>query len=565
MMMTVLDADTSSLSKTVGPEHVAGQTRLADRWAGPVQWIALGLIVVSVIATARLLPVAQAVQMLRSWVADAGIWGPLVYALVYGVATVLFVPGSAMTLAAGAVFGLWIGTLTVSAGSTLGAALAFLVARYLARERVAAKAARHPRFGAIDRAVGKEGWKIIALLRLSPVVPFNLSNYIYGLTAVRFGPYVLASWAGMLPGTFMYVYAGYAAARGLEAATGAAPGTGLTTWLQLLIGLAATVAVTVYVTRLAMRAIREQVVADGPAAPQSTEQAPAPPHRWSWRTTLLTLVALGSAGGAAYAHLHPDRLRGLFGPPRVTLREAYADESGSATFDHSAFDALLRKYVDADGWVDYAGLKRESARLRAYIDALAAAPFGKLGRDEKLALLINAYNAFTLQLILEHYPLKSIRDIPAARRWNDVRWKIGPLTVSLDQIEHEQIRPKFREPRIHFALVCAAVGCPKLRNEAYTAARLDAQLDDQMRYAHTHDRWFHYDPQQNVLYLTRLYKWYGGDFKQVAGSVLEFAARYAPDLRRALDAGRKPTIRWLEYDWKLNDVRNRPENPSEKP
>jgi hypothetical protein len=96
-----------------------------------------------------------------------------------------------------------------------------------------------------------------------------------------------------------------------------------------------------------------------------------------------------------------------------------------------------------------------------------------MGRNEKLALLINAYNAFTLKLIVERLPVQSILDIPAAERWDAVRWKVGGQVWSLKQIEHEQIRPKFTEPRVHFALVCAAVGCPPLRNEAYDASRLD--------------------------------------------------------------------------------------------
>lgn len=102
-------------------------------------------------------------------------------------------------------------------------------------------------------------------------------------------------------------------------------------------------------------------------------------------------------------------------------------------------------------------------------------------------MLINAY---TIQLILDHYPLASIQDIPGDQRWDAVRWRVGPHTWSLNQIDHEQIRPKCAEPRIHFALVCAAVGCPPLRNEAYTAARLEEQLAGQSAYVHSHPRWF---------------------------------------------------------------------------
>ena len=130
----------------------------------------------------------------------------------------------------------------------------------------------------------------------------------------------------------------------------------------------------------------------------------------------------------------------------------------------------------------------------------------------------------------------------------------GGNVWSLNQIEHEQIRPKFVEPRIHFVLVCAAVGCPPLRNEAYEAKRLDEQLAEQTEYVHAHSTWFQFDADANVVRLTKLYNWYGGDFEQVAGDVLQFAARYSPELKQALANDALPRIEWLPYDWKLNSV-----------
>jgi hypothetical protein len=244
----------------------------------------------------------------------------------------------------------------------------------------------------------------------------------------------------------------------------------------------------------------------------------------------------------------------------LTLQAAYQHKSQGRSFDHSAFDALLRKHVDKDGWVDYEGLLRQAASLDIYIAALANAPFADMGRDEKLSLLINAYNAFTLRLILDHYPVKSIKDIPSAKRWDAKRWRLGPMTLSLNQIEHEQIRPKFAEPRIHFALVCAAIGCPKLRNEAYQAQRIEEQLEDQTRYVHSHDRWFRYQPGAKDVRLTKLYDWYGSDFEQVAGSVIQFAARYSVPLKMAMNEGTKPRIKWLDYDWTLNDRKTNAES-----
>ncbi len=154
------------------------------------------------------------------WVQGIGPWGAVLFAAAYVPAAVLFVPGSLLTLGAGFVFGLAKGTVIVSLGSTAGAAAAFLVARSLAHDWVARRIARRPTLAAIGRAVETEGFKIVLLTRLSPVLPFNLLNYAFGLTAVPFRTYVLASWIGMLPGTIMYVYLGSAAKSLADAAVG---------------------------------------------------------------------------------------------------------------------------------------------------------------------------------------------------------------------------------------------------------------------------------------------------------------------------------------------------------
>ncbi|MCG8510963.1 MAG: TVP38/TMEM64 family protein, partial [Rhodospirillales bacterium] len=180
--------------------------------------------IVAILAMVRVLPVDRLVDMVATWVQGLGILGILIFALIYVVAAVLMLPGAALTLAAGAIFGLVWGTVAVSIGATLGAAAAFLIARYLAREKVARKLENYPKFKAVDRAVSEGGWKIVALLRLSPAVPFNLQNYLYGLTAIRFWTCVLTSWAAMLPGTFMYVYLGYIGRAGVAAASGEAQG-----------------------------------------------------------------------------------------------------------------------------------------------------------------------------------------------------------------------------------------------------------------------------------------------------------------------------------------------------
>ena len=187
-----------------------------------------------------------------------GIAGIFIFIGVYAVATVLMAPGSILTIGAGFAFGLWKGFLAVSAGATLGASLAFLVARFIAREKIEAITRRNETFRKIDNAIGKQGAKLIFLLRLSPIIPFNLSNYFYGLTAVKFWPYVLASWIGMMPGTFLYVYIGTAGKAAASAAAGGeAMKHGWQYWTFMSVGLVATIIVTIWVTKIARNALRK--------------------------------------------------------------------------------------------------------------------------------------------------------------------------------------------------------------------------------------------------------------------------------------------------------------------
>src|SRR6266849_2953733 len=183
--------------------------------------ITLIAIVIALFLAMRFLPVQQWLRSFNDWVGQMGTAGIFIFIGVYAVATVLMAPGSILTIGAGFAFGLWKGFLAVSAGATLGASLAFLVARFIAREKIEAIARRNETFRKIDNAIGQQGAKLIFLLRLSPVIPFNFSNYFYGLTAVKFWPYVLASWIGVLPGTVLYVYCGTVGKAGVQAASGA--------------------------------------------------------------------------------------------------------------------------------------------------------------------------------------------------------------------------------------------------------------------------------------------------------------------------------------------------------
>jgi uncharacterized membrane protein YdjX (TVP38/TMEM64 family) len=220
--------------------------------------IALLAIIIALFLAMRFLPVQQWLRSFSDWVGEMGAAGIFIFILVYAVATVLMAPGSILTIGAGFAFGLWKGFVAVSAGATLGASLAFLVARFIAREKIEAIAQRNEKFRNIDSAIGKRGTKLIFLLRLSPVIPFNLSNYFYGLTAVRFWPYVLASWIGMIPGTFLYVYIGTAGKAAAEAAAGSElMKHGWQYWIFISVGLAATIAVTIWVTKIARDSLRK--------------------------------------------------------------------------------------------------------------------------------------------------------------------------------------------------------------------------------------------------------------------------------------------------------------------
>lgn len=193
------------------------------------------------------------------WINSLGAVGALAFILLYIIAAVAFLPGSILTLGAGVVFGVLLGALYVFVGATIGASAAFLVGRYLARGWVAKKIAGNPKFQAIDQAVGREGFKIVLLTRLSPIFPFNLLNYAYGVTGVSFKDYLFGS-IGMIPGTVMYVYIGSLAGSIATIGTNAQPGNPVIQWAIQIIGFIATVAVTIYITKLAREALEAEVL-----------------------------------------------------------------------------------------------------------------------------------------------------------------------------------------------------------------------------------------------------------------------------------------------------------------
>jgi uncharacterized membrane protein YdjX (TVP38/TMEM64 family) len=194
--------------------------------------------------------VQELLRSFQGWVAGLGPLGWVLYAIVYAVSCVLFVPGSILTLGAGAIYGLGTGAAVVLVGATLGSTLSFLLAKTVMRKRIERMTAGNAKFQALDRAIAKEGAKIVFLVRLAPVFPFTYINYAFGLTGVKTLPYVVASFFGMIPGTFAYVYLGSAAA-------GAASGEADTTKkIVQIVGAAVALAVTIFVARVATKAIR---------------------------------------------------------------------------------------------------------------------------------------------------------------------------------------------------------------------------------------------------------------------------------------------------------------------
>lgn len=217
---------------------------------------------------------------------------------------------------------------------------------------------------------------------------------------------------------------------------------------------------------------------------------------------------------------------------------------------HSVWNDLLGKHVSANGWVSYRGFVEDSTKLNSYLSELSENPPAKeWSEDEKLAYWINAYNAFTVKLIIDHYPTASIKDIKNGIPFVNSIWdlkffKIGGKEMDLNEIEHAILRKEFKEPRIHFAIVCASKSCPKLLNEAYTAESLEQQLDQQTVE-------FINDTTKNRVSkekaeLSQIFNWFRGDFTRDM-KLQEFIANYALN---EMSSGAK--ISFMDYDWSLN-------------
>jgi len=244
----------------------------------------------------------------------------------------------------------------------------------------------------------------------------------------------------------------------------------------------------------------------------------------------------------------------ILAPLLITVTLVSGQQSPqTATHAQEAWNATLMTHVNPEGKVNYEGIINDDSSLLGYIDWLEKIDLEAMNSEEKLSTLINAYNAFTILLITEHWPIDSIKDISSKYRWRARRWHLGGKIVSLDDIEHTMIRPVFEQPLIHFALVCGAKGCPPLRSGLYLSSDIVQQLKDQAQKTHDSKNWYRYDRSTNTIYITKLYKWYKSDFVKKKSTIQQFVAHFDPLIGRAIQTNRTPTIRYLPYDWKINN------------
>ncbi len=236
-----------------------------------------------------------------------------------------------------------------------------------------------------------------------------------------------------------------------------------------------------------------------------------------------------------------------------------------AQIDHSPYDALLKKYVDKDGFVNYTAWQKSSAdrqALQQYLTSLSqASPTVKADREAELAFWINAYNAVTLEGILQVYPTDSIRNhtskLGGYNLWKDLPLLVGGKPYSLDAIEHQVLR-KMGEPRVHFAIVCASIGCPRLLNEAYVAEKLSEQLTVNTKDFFARSQNLQVDAATGTLKLSSILDWFGSDFGKSSAEQLQAVAPYLPANAQPLATSGRARVAYLDYNWNLNDQARKP-------
>jgi hypothetical protein len=288
-------------------------------------------------------------------------------------------------------------------------------------------------------------------------------------------------------------------------------------------------------------------------------------RRWKMRISLIGGATLLVAAGFAIF------LKDAEAKPPLGKRWPAGQMVSMDDVDHSSYNALLKTYVDGDGYVDYTAWKRSDQDRRAllsYLDTLSrATPSKRASREAQLAFWINAYNAVTIEGILQEYPTTSIRKhtskLGGYNIWKNLPLLVGNRPYSLDDIEHKVLR-KMDEPRIHFAIVCAAVSCPRLLNEAYTAKELDSQLAGNSRDFFSRSQNLQVDRRSGTIYVSSIIKWFGGDFGSSQIERFTYLKPYIPKNAQSLAADPQTSVRYLDYNWNLNDQRSKPRTASRR-
>jgi len=480
-------------------------------WIRPV--LALLLAAAGVIA-ARALGLGDVIRLenvagLKQWIEGYGALAPAIYVVGYVLATVFFVPGLPITVLGGVAFGpLW-GTLYAWIGATIGLGLAFLVARYAVRGTVERWVQASPRIARMDAQAAEHGWRIVMLTRLVPIFPFNLQNYAYGITRIGFWPYLVTSSICILPASAAFTFAGGALSDGRGD-------------IKRTLGY------------LAMAGVLLVLISLIP--------------RWLQRRSKLAGDLLKAAVVAA--------LLGV-ALPAAAAGPAYADQN-------DAYARLLKAHVRPGmvsgitlSLVDYRAVKADPAYADA-LNALAESRPDALTDDaERIAFWVNAYNLAAIKAMLDQYPTNSIRDGGSlfSSIWKKEVATVGGTPYSLDDIEHGVLRKDFREPRVHFAIVCASLSCPDLRAEPYAPARLEAQLDQQTAaFLSNATKGLRPGAGGTTARVSSIFKWFAGDFAGAGGVAAFIRARSSPDVAARLGALTDAGLSYLDYDWSLNDT-----------
>ncbi len=472
-------------------------------WLRPV--VAVALIAAGILA-ARALGLGQVIELenlsrLKQWIEGYGGLAPVIFIAGYVLAAVLFVPGLPMTVLGGVVFGPIWGTVYVLVAATVGAGLAFLIARYAVRGTVERWVQASPRLAKVDGQVAEHGWRIVMLTRLVPVFPFNLQNYAYGITRIGFWPYVITSAICMLPGTAAFTFAGGALSDGRG-------------HVRRTLAYLAMAGVLLVLVSLIPRWLARRSRLAGELL----------------RSGLITALLAGALPGVAaaddaYARLLKAHVRpGVSGGIRLNL-------------------------------VDYRAVKADPAYALA-LAALAGARVESLASDaERQAFWINAYNLLAIKAVLDQYPTPSIKDGGTlfSPIWKKSIGAVGGTPYSLDAIEHGILRKAFKEPRVHFAIVCASRSCPDLRPEPFEAARLGAQLDGQTAaFLSNPTKGLEPGHDGRTARVGSIFKWFAGDFEGWGGAAAFIRAKAVSEvamrIRGLTDAG----LSYLDYDWSLN-------------